>query len=348
VDGELAITDSSAAQRTAAIGDRDHVLDDGAEQTIMAGLSENTRRAYERAWANFVDWCEQNARRPLPASEETLVSYVHHLTANTDCAPSSASVAMAAIRRAHRMRRPPVPWAESEYVTAALRGLRNVRIEQGYRPKRAAAARTDVVRRLADTCDVATPTGVRDRVILLLGYRFAARRSELGVLRIGDLTFTPQGLEVYLAKSKTDQDGHGAITVIPHGANPDYCTVRATKAWVDLMAASGIKEGALIRPVRYGNIQQKGVSAAYRMSGTAIEQIFKRAVERAELDPAELNGKLVPHSLRRGWATDARAAGGDIVEIARGGRWSKRSAVVLDYMDDVDRWRTTPNAKIDL
>ncbi|NUT21251.1 MAG: tyrosine-type recombinase/integrase [Hamadaea sp.] len=346
MDDELAIIGGSEPVRSA--GARDRIVDDGAEQTVMAGLAENTRRAYERAWSDFATWCGQNDRNPLPASEETLVSYLHHLTVNTDCAPSSAGVAMAAIRRAHRMHRPPVPWAESEYVTAALRGLKNVRIEQGYRPRRAAAARTDVVRQLADTCDLGTPTGVRDRAILLLGYRFAARRSELGVLRIGDLTFTSQGLEVYLAKSKTDQDGHGAVTVIPYSANPEYCTVRAAKAWVDLLAAEGVKEGALFRPVRYGKVQQKGIGTAYRMSGTAVEQIFKRAVELADIDPAELNGKLVPHSLRRGWATDARAAGGDIVEIARGGRWSKRSAVVLDYMDDVDRWRSTPNAKIDL
>jgi len=255
---------------------------------------------------------------------------------------------MAAIRRAHRMRRPPLPWPDSQFVTDAMRGLRLMRVEQGYRPRRATAARSDVIRLLVDTCDISTPTGVRDRALILLGYRFAARRSELGTLRIADLAFSPDGLEVFLAKSKTDQQGHGATTAIPFGRDPAYCTVLAVKAWRELLAVHGILEGALFRPVRYGKPQQKGIHPSYRMSGTAVEQIFKKAVARANADGGSLDGRLVPHSLRRGWATDARAAGADIIDIARGGRWSKRSAVVLDYMDDVDRWKSNPNNNIDL
>ena len=326
----------------------DLTLEPGAEQIILAGLSANTRKAYRNAWSAFANWCQERGRTALPATEETLVSYVNHMARHTDCSPETARVAMAAIRRAHRMRRPPLPWPDSQFVTDAMRGLRLIRIEQGYRPRRAVAARSDIIRLLVDTCDVSTPTGVRDRALILLGYRFAARRSELGVLRIADLTFTPDGLEVYLAMSKTDREGHGATTAIPFGRDPVYCTVRAARVWLDVLASHGIVQGALFRPVRYGKPQQKGIQPSYRMSGTAVEQIFQRAVAQAKVDGGSLNGKLVPHSLRRGWATDARAAGADVIDIARGGRWSKRSAVVLDYMDDVDRWKSNPNNRIDL
>jgi len=340
--------DSSLSREQTEQTSPDLTLEPGTEEIILAGLAANTRKAYRIAWSAYVDWCHERGRTALPATEETLVSYVNHLARYTDCSPETAKVAMAAIRRAHRMRRPPFPWPASEFVTDAMRGLRLIRIEQGYRPRRAVAARADVIRLLADTCDISTPTGMRDRALILLGYRFAARRSELGTLRLADLTFTPDGLEVFLAKSKTDREGHGAITAIPYGRDPVYCTVLAVKAWRDLLALHGIMEGALFRPVRYGKPQQKGILASYRMSGTAVEQIFQKAVARANADGASLDGKLVPHSLRRGWATDARAGGADIIDIARGGRWSKRSAVVLDYMDDVDRWKSNPNNNIEL
>src|SRR5262245_24505801 len=111
---------SVSEQRTPA----DLTLEPGAERIVLAGLSANTRKAYRIAWASFEDWCRERGRTALPATEETLVSYVDHLARHTDCSPETAKVAMAAIRRAHRMRRPPLPWPDSEFLTDAMRGLR--------------------------------------------------------------------------------------------------------------------------------------------------------------------------------------------------------------------------------
>ncbi|MEE1745826.1 MULTISPECIES: tyrosine-type recombinase/integrase [unclassified Streptomyces] len=57
---------------------------------------------------------------------------------------------------------------------------------------------------------------------------------------------------------------------------------------------------------------------------------------------AGLSGDWSGHSLRRGFATAARAAGHDPLEIARAGGWVDGSRVLARYMDDVDRAKNSP------
>ena len=55
-------------------------------------------------------------------------------------------------------------------------------------------------------------TGVRNRVLLSLGYDFLARRSELVALQTTDLQFIENGtLRGTIKRSKTDQFGRGRL-----------------------------------------------------------------------------------------------------------------------------------------
>ena len=89
--------------------------------------------------------------------------------------------------------------------------------------------------------------GLRDRALLLLGFAGAFRRSELVALDVADLEETDDGLKVTIRRSKTDQEGHGETIAIVRGSAA--CPVKAVKAW---LAASGISEGPLFRPVAKG------------------------------------------------------------------------------------------------
>ena len=105
-----------------------------------------------------------------------------------------------------------------------------------------------------------------------------------------------KGIVVHLRRSKTDQDGEGRKIGIPFGRGR-WCPVAALDAW---LAASGITEGAIFRPVdRHGHVQPA------RLSGEAVSLVVRERVAAAGLDPARYSG----HSLRAGLATSAAQAG---------------------------------------
>ncbi|MCG5213371.1 site-specific integrase [Streptosporangium soli] len=100
-------------------------------------------------------------------------------------------------------------------------------------------------------------TGLRDRAVLVLGFALMGRRSELVACDIGDLTFTPDGLEVYIPVSKTDQDAHGETVAIPHGSHPETCPVRVVQSWLADLGERGATTGALLRSIdRHGGIHR--------------------------------------------------------------------------------------------
>ncbi|CAL9326133.1 hypothetical protein [Streptomyces sp. SudanB182_2057] len=68
----------------------------------------------------------------------------------------------------------------------------------------------------------------------------------------------------------------------------------------------------------------------------------------AQVLVGELVGDWSGHCLRRGFATAARAAGHDPLEIARAGGWADGSRDLARYMDDVDRVKNSPLVGIGL
>jgi integrase len=105
-----------------------------------------------------------------------------------------------------------------------------------------------------------------------------------------------QGLEVTLSRSKTDQNGAGRKIGIPHG-RCRWCPVVALEHW---LTASGIRDGALFRPIdRHHRI------AAKRLSGEAVCLVVRERVQAAGIDPKDYSR----HSLRAGLATSAAQAG---------------------------------------
>ncbi|MEY4577619.1 MAG: hypothetical protein RL701_2322 [Pseudomonadota bacterium] len=63
--------------------------------------------------------------------------------------------------------------------------------------------------------------GLRDRVLITLGFAGGFRRSELVALDCADLAFVAEGLETLARRSKTDQEGAGLLSAVASssGAN---------------------------------------------------------------------------------------------------------------------------------
>lgn len=341
-----------AVRPTGALGDHDNSstpLSGAAREALAAGTADSTRRAYSSDWAEFTAWCTANARHPLPASPETVVEYVAALTTTPrprtgrPYSPSSIDRAVAAIRTAHTAADVMPPSTKGARIV--LRGYRD-RLARAKDPaakaRKAQPALPSALRAMLDTLDRNTLIGRRDAAMLLLGYASAARVSELVALDLADVPETERGIEasVYRRKIKAFTD-----TAIPYGANPPTCPVRAVRALRQALADEGRVDGPLfVRIDRHGRIAPPMFrhgepigDPAGRLTAQAAAQVVERAAEAAGLE-----GQWSGHSLRRGFATAARAAGHDLVRIGRHGGWADGSKALLGYLEDSDRWEDTP------
>ncbi|NUP15410.1 MAG: tyrosine-type recombinase/integrase [Streptomyces sp.] len=318
--------------------DPNTALSPAALDRLDRSIPDNTKTAYRRQARDFVDWCEERGRDTLPASAQTLADYVSHLC-DQDKAPSTIEQAIATIRVAHRE----AGHDGKPDTRAALRILKTHKRDRaaaGKRKRKAPPVTLDVLRAMVDIADPSTLAGRRDRAILVLGFAMMARRSELAALRIGDVTFTDDGLTILIRQSKTDQEAEGAEVNIPNGVHPDTDPVRVTRSWLDTLAEHGHTDGPLLRHInRWDQLQPGG------MSGAAInERVRKLAIDAGV--PSAVT--FTAHGLRAGGPTEAAKAGQPVSFIADHGRWSKNSPQVLEYIRPVDKWRDNPMRGIGL
>ncbi|NUR92150.1 MAG: site-specific integrase [Nonomuraea sp.] len=198
---------------------------------------------------------------------------------------------------------------------------------------------------MVDALPDGTPTGRRDRAILVLGFALMGRRSEITDIDIDDLTFTADGLELYVPFSKTDQDAQGESVAIPYGQHPQTCPVRVTRAWLADLTGAGVTTGPLFRPIdRHGRIAARAHPVAgrghrERLTPQSINLIVKRAAAAAGLVHADA---YTAHGLRAGGATSAAKAGAPMSAITRHGRWADGSPVVAGYIRQADKWNDNP------
>jgi site-specific recombinase XerD len=263
---------------------------DQVREYIRASKAENTLRGYQSDWRHFCAWCESHALCPLPASPESVASFIAECAGRLKV--GSVQRRLNAIAEAHKAVGLESP-THSAIVANTMKGIRRT---MGTAPAQKAPALTDDIRAMIDATD-AGMIGARDRALILLGFAGAFRRSELVGLDAEDCTFGKDGLTVTLRRSKTDQTGAGRKIGIPYGSNPETCPVRTIQSWLEL---AGVSTGPLFRSLnRHGKVQ------AGRLSGIDVARVVKKLAERAGLDAAKYAG----HSLRAGHATSAAIAG---------------------------------------
>jgi integrase len=352
--GELERTASPAVvirprgQQPVAWADIDFTISGETAEQLLAATPENTRRAYDRNWGQFGRWCAGQGRAALPATPQTLAEYVRQLT-SASLAPATIEQAIGTIRSKHRSS----GYKDQPDTAETLKLLRMYKhtwTDAGGRTRKAKPVLIDALRAMVKTCDPGTLAGKRDRSLLLTGFNGMCRRSELAGLDISDIAeASDEGMVLYIRYSKTDQSATGAKVSIPYGQHRATCAVRATRTWIEAMAERGVTEGPLFRPVdRHGRVGDEPLAAGHacrRLTGKAVSDIVHRhALLAGVADPGGYTG----HSLRSGAATSAYLAGAPVAEIAKHGRWSETSPVVLGYIRAVDEWKNNPMKGIGL
>ena len=67
----------------------------------------------------------------------------------------------------------------------------------------------------------------QDKALILIGFAGGFRRSELVDIDYEDLDFVPEGVKIFVKRSKTDQSGEGMIKAIPYFDSENYCPVKS-------------------------------------------------------------------------------------------------------------------------
>ncbi len=278
---------------------------------IHAATSHNTRKAYQNDIKHFADWGGL-----LPTSPEIIIRYLQELA--TQLNPRTLVRRLTAIKHWHTYQGFVDP-TSYPLVRKTLTGIMHVH----GKPKQKATALTVEhlhcmvqFMRQQDTLAM-----WRNNAILQIGFFGALRVSELINIKMEQITFMPEGMEILIPRSKTDQTGTGQYCALPYGDDA-LCPVKALKTWCE---KASIQEGYIFREVdRYQNIGSKPLSSK------SISTIIKTIATSCQLPNPE---NYSSHSMRRGFATTASRKGASFVSIMRQGRW-RHEGTVLGYIEE--------------
>ena len=161
-----------------------------------------------------------------------------------------------------------------------------------------------------------TLLGLRDKVVLSLGFTGALRRSELVNLEVQDISFEGDGILLTIRGSKTDQAREGQQVPIPPGRR--IFTKSYLTSWMD---KSGIQTGYVLQTVRNNRPTGKN------LTGNQISVLVKHYAKMIGLDPTRYSA----HSLRAGFVTSAAQANAPLEKIQEVTR-HKNIQTLLSYI----------------
>jgi len=274
-------------------------------EAARGAYAGNTERALRADVAIYTGWCAGEGRQPLPASADTIAAFVDAMAASR--APATVRRYVSSVATFHRAAGVANP-CDTQTVKLALKRMHR---EKGRAQQQAAPLTDRLVERLLGVRG-SRLRDLRHRAMLVVAYTTMVRRAELVALQLADLQVDADGFgTVTIRRSKTDQEGVGAVAPIPADA------MRHVVTWIE---AARITDGPLFRAVLKGN----------RIGGALdpgdVARAFKAMARRAGLS-AEETARISGHSTRVGAAQDMLRYGEQLPGIMQAGRWKSPEMV---------------------
>jgi integrase len=260
-------------------------------------FSENTLRAYRSDFKQYEAWCAKKRQPSLPATADRIAEYVDFMS--TENKSATIRRRLNSLGTIFKLSTQPDPTTEPEVVLALKRMHRKI----GRQQKQAKPLTKDILEQMLEKCDDST-RGLRDQVLLRLGYETMRRRSEICSFTFDDLTEIPRrGPAIRLVKSKTDQEGASKLIPISQGLR---------QLVMDWQTHANIN-GAVLRSVdRHGNV-------GTQLNSGSISAIINGLFRKTSLyDDAVI---FTGHSFRVGAAIDLLESGLTIEAIMLCGGW---------------------------
>lgn len=309
-------------------------LDAASDTHAQEQRPDNTTLAYRGDWKVWMRFCAQMQIPPTAATRGTLRAFVDYLWNREKAAYATVDRRLAGVTVTLRQQYSVI--IDPEATKAARELLKDYRkkAEEAEEPVRgrgkAPAMRLDTLRLIVSKCDTDI-FGLRDRAMLLLGFAIAARRAELAGLRLRNIRDDDNGLLVDVRVSKTEP----RTVAVPYGKHEQTCPVRAWKAWREAAQIIDPDRHAFRRIHHTGAVQPQGLTP--QRAGDIITAAGLRA---------GVEEMFTGHSVRSGFATEARRKGKDRKAIAAVTGHADGSKVLDGYMQIVDQWDEKDNALI--
>ena len=269
---------------------------------IVAGVSENTLRAYRRALKDLEAWMsdgakafrlDENGNGSHGLNDAVLAAYITHRH-DAGKSPSTISQAVAAVKwHAKNLGRENVVGAFTE---RTLAGIRRDGKDRG-RGQVDGITWSDMEQVCAHAQASKTLAGLRDSALIRLMSDCLLRISEVVAVNVEDVG---KALEIHF--SKTDQEGKGESL---------YIGAPTRRAIAKYRNEGGIEDGAVFRRIRRGGHVTEG-----RLTVRGARDAIKRWAAQAEIE-----GFISGHSLRVGSAVSLAQAGATVVDMQTAGRW---------------------------
>lgn len=271
---------------------------------LQGAFADNTLRAYRADFKVFSTWCASVAVDPLSASGAEIANFVEAQAEQRKTATIRRRIA--SISTLLKLNSYPDPTRSPEVILA----LKRIHRQKGRAQQQAHPLTKDILDQLIAVTEDDL-IGMRDRVMLTLGYETMRRRSELCNFRFEDIEYlTREKVGIWLRFSKTDQFGQGKLIPI------SVALADLIDSWRILLQAV---DGYILRDVaQSGRVNP-------RMRPGSINVRLKQLQRVAGLAPsAELSG----HSFRVGGAIDLLEAGESLEKIMLRGGWRSESTAL--------------------
>ena len=286
-------------------------------KNLKSSKAANTLRAYKADYKDFARFCVKHGFKSLPTEPKTLTLYLTHLSQTSKF--STLKRRLATISVIHKISGHYID-TKHPMITENLMGIKRVK---GSYQKAKKPILINELKSIINVIDKDQNEKIRakNRALILIGFAGGFRRSELVAILFEDIDFVPEGVKIFIKRSKTDQSGEGMTKGIPYFSNSDYCPVISLKNWLE---KSEIKSGKI-----------------FDMSDKSVALTIKKYTAIAGLDSNKYSG----HSLRSGFATSAAELGAEERSImAMTGH--KTTQMVRRYIQEANLFKNNALNKI--
>ena len=286
-------------------------------KNLKSSKASNTLRAYKADYKDFARFCIKHGFKSMPSEPKIISLYLTHLSQT--CKFSTLKLRLASISVIHRLSGYYID-TKHPVITENLMGIK--RVKGSYQKAKKPILINDL-KLIINAIDKEKNEKKRfkNRALILIGFAGGFRRSELVAILYEDVDFVPEGVKIFIKRSKTDQSGEGMTKGIPYFSNRDYCPVISLKNWLE---KSEIKSGKI-----------------FDISDKSVALTVKRYAALAGLDSNKYSG----HSLRSGFATSAADLGAEERSImAMTGH--KTTQMVRRYIQEANLFKNNALNKI--
>jgi len=288
-------------------------------KNLKNSKASNTLRAYKADYKDFASFCIKNGFKPMPSEPKIISLYLTYLSKGSKF--STLKRRLASISVIHKLSGHYID-TKHPMITENLMGIKRVKGTFQKAKKPILINELKSIINVIDK-DKNEKRKLKNRTLILIGFSGGFRRSELVDILFEDIDFVPEGVKIFIKRSKTDQSGEGMTKGIPYFSNLEYCPVTSLKNW--------IKKSE----IKFGKI--------FDMSDKSVALTIKKYTALAGLDPNKYSG----HSLRSGFATSTAELGAEERSImAMTGH--KSSQMVRRYIQEANLFKNNALNKIKL